>query len=98
MRARLGSHAVLGSLQEVEMRKVLIVALGLASLGVFVGVQATSANATCVTTCLGWGLYPVVSNGKTTQHPYCRNPKTECSGQGPGPVQTIQQSKLRKLN
>ncbi|HYC16719.1 MAG TPA: hypothetical protein VEC94_05915, partial [Pseudolabrys sp.] len=92
------SHAVFGSNQEVEMRKVLIVAMGLASLSAFVGIQATPANASCVTTCVGWGLYPVVSNGKTTEHPYCRNKKTECSGQGPGPVQPIQQNKLRKLN
>jgi hypothetical protein len=78
------------------MRKILIAAIGLASLGVFVGVQATPANATCVTTCLGWGLYPVISNGKTTEHPYCRNPHKECSGQGPGPVQPIQQQRLMK--
>jgi hypothetical protein len=61
------------------MRKILIVALVLASLGVFVGLQATPANATCVTTCLGWGLYTVNSNGKKTEHPYCRNPHTECT-------------------
>ncbi len=78
------------------MRKILIAALGLASLGAFVGVQATPANATCVTTCLGWGLYTVVSNGKKTEHPYCRNPHTECTGQGPGPVKTIQEQRLTK--
>lgn len=78
------------------MRKVLIIAL--ASFGVLAVAQVAPANASCVTTCVGWGLVPEIKNGKTTLIPYCRHPQKECAGQGPGPVQPIQQSKLRRLN
>ena len=40
------------------MHKGLIVALCLASLAVLAGMQAASANAICVTTCLGWESSP----------------------------------------
>ena len=82
------------------MHKGLIVALCLASLAVLAGMQAASANAICVTTCLGWELLPVVDHGKTTLIPHCRHPQRDCTGQtqGPGPVQPIQQSKLRRQN
>jgi hypothetical protein len=78
------------------MRKILIIALGLASFGAIAAVQQASANPLCKPVCDQWGPG---NNGQPrcfSAHMECPNGKASVGGTGGS--KTIQQKKTVRQN
>ncbi len=74
------------------MRKVLLIALGLASLGAIASVQPAAAKVTCQTVC-------EVFSTDSAGHGTCTRSRQKCTGTddiGSRAVQPIQQQKLKR--
>jgi hypothetical protein len=77
------------------MRRILIIALALVSIGAVAGVQPAAAGLNCTQTCTSFGDW--IQTGRGT-HRQCLQWGKVCTGtntQGPGPVQPIQNQKLK---